>query len=102
MRLNETFLNAAVMLGLLAVPIYALVMDEPFTITLVTRAVILALAAVGLNIALGIGGLVSFGHAVFFGLGGYAMGILAFHAQTYSAMDFGAFSIAGTKVMPII
>ena len=102
MRLNETFLNAAVLLGLLAVPIFAIVVDEPFTITLVTRAVILALAAVGLNIALGIGGLVSFGHAVFFGLGGYAMGILAHHAQTYSAMDFGAFSIAGTKMMPLI
>ncbi|MEP3847393.1 MAG: branched-chain amino acid ABC transporter permease [Paracoccaceae bacterium] len=102
MRLNETYLNAAVLLGLLAVPIFAIVVDEPFTITLVTRAVILALAAVGLNIALGIGGLVSFGHAVFFGLGGYAMGILAHHAQTYTAMDFGAFSIPGTKMMPLI
>jgi branched-chain amino acid transport system permease protein len=33
--------------------------------------------AVGLNLALGLGGLVSFGHAAFFGIGGYAAGILA-------------------------
>ena len=67
-----------------------------------TKAAILALAAVGLNIILGIGGLVSFGHAVFFGLGGYAMGILAHHAQTYTALDLGLFSTDGTKFMPVI
>ena len=58
----------------------------PFTITLATRVAILALAGVGLNLALGLGGLVSLGHAVFFGIGGYAMGILASHAQSYSAL----------------
>jgi hypothetical protein len=41
---------------------------------------------VGLNIALGYGGLVSFGHAAFFGIGGYAMGILASHAQNYEPL----------------
>ena len=98
----ERLVNVAVLLGLMALPLYALIADEPFTITLVTRAVILALAAVGLNIALGIGGLVSFGHAVFFGLGGYAMGILAYHAQTYTSLDLGLFSTDGTKMMPVI
>lgn len=102
MRLPERAINAAVLCGILALPLWALLVDEPFTITLVTRAVILALAAVGLNIALGIGGLVSFGHAVFFGIGGYTMGILAYHAQTYTALDLGLFSVAGTKVMPVI
>ena len=33
MKLNETYVNAAVLLGLLAVPIFAIVVDEPFTIT---------------------------------------------------------------------
>ena len=102
MRLNETFVNAAVLCGLFAVPVCALLVDEPFTITLATRAVILALAAVGLNIVLGIGGLVSFGHAVFFGIGGYAMGILAYHAQTYTTLDLGFFTTNGTKLMPVI
>jgi branched-chain amino acid transport system permease protein len=98
----ERYINAAVLAGLLAVPLWALWADEIFTITLATRVVILALAAVGLNIALGIGGLVSLGHAVFFGLGGYAMGILAYHAQTYTPLDLGFVTIEGTKSMPLI
>ncbi|MCR9110570.1 MAG: branched-chain amino acid ABC transporter permease [Rhodobacteraceae bacterium] len=98
----ERLVNWIVFAGLLAVPLWAIVVDEPFTITLVTRAVILAIAAVGLNIALGIGGLVSLGHAVFFGIGGYAMGILAYHAQTYTSLDLLGMSLAGTKSMPII
>ncbi|MBV6656733.1 MAG: branched-chain amino acid ABC transporter permease [Devosiaceae bacterium] len=102
MRLNETYINAAVLIGLLVVPLWAVMVDEPFTITLATKAVILALAAVGLNLILGIGGMVSFGHALFFGLGGYAMGILAYHAQTFTMLDLGLFSTGGTKMMPII
>jgi len=98
----ERHVNLALVLGLIVVPSWALAADEPFTITLATRAVILALAAVGLNIALGIGGLVSLGHAAFFGIGGYVMGILAYHAQTFTPLDLGAFSIAGTKAMPVI
>ncbi|MGH1356659.1 MAG: branched-chain amino acid ABC transporter permease [Thalassovita sp.] len=98
----ERYLNALVLAAFLAVPLYALAVDEPFTITLATRAAILAMAAVGLNIALGIGGLVSLGHAAFFGMGGYAMGILASHAQSYTPLDLGLFTIEGTKSMPII
>jgi branched-chain amino acid transport system permease protein len=98
----EKALNAILMSLLLCVPLWAWVSDEPFTITLATRAVIFALAAVGLNVALGLGGLVSLGHAVFFGIGGYAMGILAFHAQTYSPLMEWPFTISGTKLMPVI
>ena len=98
----ERVLNIALLAGLVLVPLVAHVVDEPFTITLATRAVILALAAVGLNIALGLGGLVSLGHAVFFGIGGYAMGILAHHAQSYSALTEWPFLIEGTKSMPVI
>jgi branched-chain amino acid transport system permease protein len=46
--------------------------------------------------------LVSFGHAVFVGLGGYAMGILAFHAQTYTPILEWPFAINGTRSMPVI
>ncbi len=98
---RETIINAVLLAGLLAVPLWALWADQPFTITLATRVVIFALAGIGLNLALGTGGLVSFGHAVFFGIGGYAMGILAFHAQNYTPL-FEALSIPGTKSMPVI
>jgi branched-chain amino acid transport system permease protein len=47
-------------------------------LTLITRIVILAIAAVSLNLILGYGGMMSFGHAAYLGIGGYAVGILAF------------------------
>ncbi|MBY5934058.1 branched-chain amino acid ABC transporter permease [Tateyamaria omphalii] len=100
--LRERTFNIVAFLALPLVASIALALDEPFIISLATRAAILALAAVGLNLALGLGGLVSLGHAVFFGLGGYAMGILASHAQSYVPLDLGFIVIEGTKSMPII
>ncbi len=99
---REGYVNAALVAALIGVPLWAHVAGEPFTITLATRAVIFALAAVGLNLALGLGGMVSFGHAVFFGLGGYAMGILAHHAQNFLPLYDGLILIEGTKSMPVI
>ena len=99
---KETIFNAALIMGLIAFPLWAWSADEPFLITLTTRAVILALAGVGLNLALGLGGLVSLGHAAFFGVGGYAMGILASHAQSYSPLIEWPFVVEGTKSMLVI
>ncbi len=52
---------------------------NPALISLATRMVIFAIAAASLNLILGYGGLVSFGHAAYFGIGAYAVGILYFH-----------------------
>jgi len=49
----ERYLNLFVLLLFVAVPAWAYFNDQPFTITLMTRAAIFALAATGLNIALG-------------------------------------------------
>lgn len=100
--MRGVLVGAALLAGLIAFPFWAQAADEPFLITLATRAVILALAAVGLNLALGWGGLVSLGHAAFFGIGGYAMGILASHAQSYAPLMEWPFVIEGTKSMPVI
>jgi len=64
-------------------PAYAHLTDDQFTLTLFTRIVILALAAVSLNLILGYGGMMSFGHAAYLGIGGYAVGILA-HEGVYN------------------
>ena len=45
--------------------------------SLFTRILILAIAAVSLNLIMGFGGMVSFGHAAYLGIGGYVVGILA-------------------------
>lgn len=99
---RETLFNIALSALLLGVPLWAWLADEPYIITLATRVAIFALAGVGLNLALGLGGLVSLGHAAFFGIGGYAMGILASHAQSYSPIMEVPFLIEGTKSMPLI
>ena len=79
---RERALTFALLAALLALPFAAQAAGHPFYVTLATRMAILALAATGLNIALGLGGLVSFGHAAFFGIGGYAGGIVVTHAMT--------------------
>jgi branched-chain amino acid transport system permease protein len=66
--------------GLLAlVPVLAKLGAEGFIISLLTRVVILGLAAMSLDLLIGFGGLVSFGHAAFLGIGAYAVGILSSH-----------------------
>ena len=55
--------------------------------------------SVGLNLALGYGGMISFGHAAFFGLGGYVAGIAATHAFDGSAFLTWPFEIGGTDQM---
>lgn len=52
-------------------------LDQRYLLSIGTRVVIWAIAATSLNMILGYGGLVSFGHAAFFGIGGYAIGILS-------------------------
>jgi branched-chain amino acid transport system permease protein len=67
---------------LIALPPAVMALGQPFYIDLVRRIMILAIAAVSLNLILGYGGLVSFGHAAYLGIGAYAVGILAFYGFT--------------------
>ncbi|HYA07876.1 MAG TPA: branched-chain amino acid ABC transporter permease, partial [Xanthobacteraceae bacterium] len=69
--------NAALLAVLAAAPLYAAATGNVFVLTLFTRVIILALAALSLNLIMGFGGMVSFGHAAYLGIGGYAVGILA-------------------------
>lgn len=99
MLTREILVNLILAALLLAVPLLANAFGQPFYVTLATRVAILALAATGLNLALGLGGLVSFGHAAFFGIGGYAAGILATHAFSGDPLLLG---LSGTNQMPVI
>jgi branched-chain amino acid transport system permease protein len=70
-------------LGLLAIAIaFPLVMqaaDELFYVSFASRILIYGIAATSLNLILGYGGMVSFGHAAFFGAGAYTVGIMMSH-----------------------
>jgi len=77
-RFNLTnLLTSGIITALLLVPVYSALTGYSFLLSLFTRIVILALAAVTLNLIMGFGGMVSFGHAAYLGIGGYAVGILA-------------------------
>ena len=80
-KLTRTgFITVLVMVALAVLPPVFLWSGQAFYMDLATRLVILAIAAVSLNLILGFGGLVSFGHAAFIGLGAYAAGIPSYHA----------------------
>ncbi len=96
---RETWVNVALFAALVAVPLAAQALGEPFIVTLATKVAILALAGVGLNLALGLGGMISFGHAAFFGIGGYVTGIFAFHAFNGTPVTTLPFTVAGTNEM---
>ena len=68
---------AALLVALVLPPLYVELGGSRFLLTLFTRIIILALAAVSLNLILGYGGMMSFGHAAYLGIGGYAVGMLA-------------------------
>jgi branched-chain amino acid transport system permease protein len=81
-----TVRNAAIvalLLVLVLLPVYVELGGSRFLLTLFTRIVILAMAAVSLNLILGYGGMMSFGHAAYLGIGGYAVGMLA-HEGVFS------------------
>jgi branched-chain amino acid transport system permease protein len=73
----RTAITVLTIAGLLLLPLYSAISGNIFVLTLFTRIVIFALAAASLNLIMGYGGMMSFGHAAYLGIGGYAVGILA-------------------------
>ena len=86
---------AAILIALAAVPMIAAALEQPFYVTLFSRILIFGLAALGLNLILGFGGLVSFGHAMYIGIGAYAVGILSYHGITNGWTHLSAALAAG-------
>ena len=77
-KLKLTILVVAIVL-LALVPPVAHVIDEPFYLSLFARIMVFAIAAVSLDLILGYGGMISFGHAAYLGTGAYAVAIMSFY-----------------------
>lgn len=77
-------LVAALLLALAALPLFA----DRFMLILLIDMVVFALFAASLHFILGTGGLVSFGHAAFFGGGAYAAALLVYHLDTPMEVAF--------------
>lgn len=99
-RFQPTLRTGIVLAGLLfliGLPPVASALKEPFYIGVFSRIFIYALAAVSLDLILGYGGMVSFGHAAYFGAGAYVVGIFAFHSVQSSAMISWPLVFTGTN-----
>ena len=81
---------------LLVFPSIALATDNAYLVSLCSRFLLFALAAVSLDLILGYGGMVSLGHAAYVGVGAYVAGILTFHMQEGSLFMQWPLTIAGT------
>ena len=92
---------AALLLALALLPLYTQLTGNAFLLTLFTRIVILALAAVSLNLILGYGGMMSFGHAAYLGIGGYAVGMLA-HEHVYSGFVQWPVALAASALFALV
>jgi len=86
-----------VLLALAALPPIAALLDEPFLIRLFTRVMVMAIAAMSLDLILGFGGMVSLGHAAFVGIGAYVVGILSWHATNAEPLLSWPIAIPGTE-----
>lgn len=71
-----------VVIAFVALPFYVKMTGNVHLLNIATKIAIFSIAAVGLNLILGFGGMVSLGHAAYLGIGGYAVGILASHGIT--------------------
>ncbi len=71
----------AVMAAFALAPVFTALTDQPYLLDIATRMLCLAIAAVSLNLILGYGGMISFGHAAFIGIGAYAVGIPAYYGE---------------------
>ncbi len=80
-RLKLSFLLVCFLVLALLPPV-AEAVDEPFYIDLISRVMIFSIAAMSLDFILGYGAMISFGHALYLGLGTYAVGILAYYEVT--------------------
>ena len=77
---RETAVGIALLAALALVPL--VVSGQPFYVALVSRLMIFGIAALTLNLLVGFGGMVSFGHAAFLGIGAYVVGISVLNGVT--------------------
>lgn len=87
--------------ALVILAVLPLITNDTFLTSLVAKMMIFAIAAASLDLIMGYGGMVSFGHAVYLGIGGYAVGILAFYGVTDGYLQF-IVAVVGSALLALI
>jgi len=83
-------LPVAIFGGFVLFPLVAALGADVYLLDLLMRVMIFAIAALGLDLVVGYGALISFGHAAFLGIGAYAVGILAAHQVNEALLSLPA------------
>ncbi len=94
---RKTILLTTALLMLVMLPPLSLALDESYVISSMSRILIFAMAAVSLDLIVGYGAMVSFGHAAFVGLGAYTAAVLGFHYHESIAMFSFPFEFSGSN-----
>lgn len=96
------------LIGLIILPFIAAEAGDTFMISFMAKMMIFAIAAASLDLILGYGGMVSFGHAAYIGLGSYAVAVWAKYAFDYEIswmnsgyLQFGT-AIVGSALVALI
>jgi branched-chain amino acid transport system permease protein len=93
---------AGLLVVLALIPVYCAFAGNTFLMSFFTRILILGMAAVSLNLIMGFGGMVSFGHAAYLGIGGYVFGILAKEGITSGFVQWPlALAISGVFALAV-
>ena len=100
---RKFFILLICLLILLLLPPVSQSLDESYLISTMTRVLIFAMAAISLDLIVGYGAMVSFGHAAFVGLGAYVAAILSFHLNDGSGLFGLTNGYQGTdQLIPIL
>jgi len=109
----RTWFTLALLAALAALPAFAIAFDQDYQIAQFRRILIFAIAAVSLDLILGYGGMVSLGHAAFFGVGAYIVAILNWHAArevpifgmmlgTHNVLVTWTLAVAGSGLLALL
>ncbi|MDE0057416.1 MAG: branched-chain amino acid ABC transporter permease [Defluviicoccus sp.] len=99
-RIKLAFLIAGIVVCALVPPVAGAVGDD-FYVSLFARIMIFAIAAVSLDLILGFGGMISFGHAAYLGLGAYAVGIFSYYGINNGFLQFFV-AIVGSALVALV
>ena len=75
--------------------------NQPFYLDLLSRALILGIAAISLNLILGFGGMISLGHAAYIGIGAYCVGIPSYY-DYYNGWLHLALALAVSAIFALV
>jgi len=102
MNKRKLVLLLACLAAFVLLPPLAHAIDESYLVSTMSRVLIFAMAAISLDLIVGYGAMVSFGHAAFVGLGAYVAAIMGFHYHDNSPLFNLPFLFEGSNQLLLI